>query len=398
MKKRIVWLLAFAIALCLCACAQEQPGKYDHITSLLDKGDFDGAISAIQQMKPATQPTQGEEAQGPTTGQLEQLRLYNTIARALKSYDSEGVINIYNGKENLSGSEALAYCYESLNAMEDIDQWLADDKYVDPGTQLDRQKLIKGFDIEKDVVLKQSQTVTDNLGNVSTNSRQVMWHYNGDGTLERIEGAYSLPEFERFDFSLGTVFYMYDIDGSVMKLQFGSSSYVAAVLTPTYDENGRVVSEYVQTNDRDYLYTYTYDAAGRVEKITWRHSNDQMASLVYTYNEAGQVTKTVQETVLDSNSLPVLTWTREYTYDGQGNLASAVYTETGWGHADGKAYVYQQRVDKAEFWCDDQGRVVKQTITPGVLTFHDGTESKPDYTSQVLEKTYGNYYHYNPLV
>ena len=77
---------------------------------------------------------------------------------------------------------------------------------------------------------------------------------------------------------------------------------------------------------------------------------------------------------------------------------SAEYTETGWGHDGGNAYVYQQKVDKAKFECDDKGRVVKETITPGVKKFHDGTESKPDYASQVLEKTYGDYYHYNPLV
>lgn len=398
MKKRIVWLLVLALAVCLCACAQEQPGKYDYITDLLDKGDFDGAISAIQQMKPATQPTQSSEGDGPTSGQLEQLRLYNSIARALKSYDSEGTINIYNGKENLTGPEALAYCYESLTAMEAIDPWLADDKYVDRGTELDRQKLIKGFDIEKNVLLKQSQTVTDNMGNVSTNSRQVMWHYNGDGTLDRIEGCYNLPEFERFAFSAGTAFYMYDVDGSLMKMQFGSSSFVNAVVTPTYDADGRLASEYAETNDRDYLYSYTYDEAGRVAKITWRYSDDQMASLVYTYDAEGRVTKTVQERVLDSNALPVLTWTRAYTYDAQGNPVSAEYTETGWGHDGGNAYVYQQKVDKAKFECDDKGRVVKETITPGVKKFHDGTESKPDYASQVLEKTYGDYYHYNPLV
>lgn len=250
--------------------------------------------------------------------------------------------------------------------------------FVDLGDYMDSAEIAGNFTILEDTYTKSVITYTDNLGNTSSDTWESL-AYDAQGRLAkaytkelyRIYAAGS--NWERLQFTYGE-------DGLVSQIQYGN---VTAIITPTYDAAGNMVSATAQYNTYAIEHTYTYDDAGRMLTHEYESRYDGIQRYTYTYDASGKLTQMVW--VDDyGDEYDYNTYTTDYAYDSNGNLISETRVRVYWSRWDGEV-TRETRV--ITYTNDDQGRPVTAEITTD--------DSSSSYAKQEIAYTYEDVYFYN---
>nr|MDD6335996.1 hypothetical protein [bacterium] len=434
MKRVFATILVLVMALGLCACGNNKYAKYDHINEMLEKGDYDGAIMAIDDLRQQAQSgneNNGNNGDGentkpsgePTDQERDMLYDYYSIIRKLNSYLENGYINVYDEETSTSydGSQALEYCYNRLSGMEAIDKWVgteyvSSDRFSEE-INWNRKAVLEDFAILKDVKLSESRTKTDNMGNVNT-AKHAPWTYNENGALIHLDDEYYVDRIAYSDYN--SYFQLeYDDNGRLLQKKYGTGGNVDALETYTYNAAGCLTNIHVKNNRAEYDYACTCDSQGRLIQIDWGNDYNDY-TITYTYDNAGHLVKE-EKTVYgyryshdhDADGKCIdFTYTFEYVYDGN-RLTTGTYTSQNWSFdsewkndkmviTDNYPLLEQQ--NRYDYTCDSQGRVISCSVTPGnnvYIRTHANHAvgdivDTPAYTNQTIETVYGDYYIYSP--
>lgn len=268
----------------------------------------------------------------------------------IQSFEKTGYIYINNGLDELSSSAAVEYIYKELTKLGD---------YKDCVQYLERIAIVP------DQLLYIKMEETDNLGNKNKGT-DLNYEYDAQGRVTMSEDAEFLNQLGVFrntyasGFSQYYVTITYGDDGRIAEYRL---YYVRLreIITPTYDENGRMQSAYHQENESGYTTYFSYDDQGRLSKV-WNDATDSV--IYYTYNPDGTLASKICDA--DVRGIGFEDITKDYLYDENGTL-------TGWKS--------ESVVPTVE--CDEQGRILREQIVES-----DGVA--------VYEYFYGDYYLYAP--
>lgn len=261
----------------------------------------------------------------------------------------------------LRDGELLAYAYDLLQQL---------DGYKESQAYLER------FSIYPDMLMEITLQNVDNLGNESS-SIIAAYEYDADGRIyctddEIMQEKYGIAEIDRYDEG----YFTYDDKGVVSLITVGSGNYVDAICTPSYDENGRLVSMHVALNSGEYTSTFTYDEAGRVSTVTIPSTNENEDPCVYTYtyDEAGKLVKKVK-TYEDFYAYTV---TGTYTYEGDRLIAlHEDYSRVYYGNPD-------EWVKEYGYFYDEEGKLAGADYATTEETYYSYASQKYVYEYQDL--------------
>ena len=415
MKRIFTLILVAILTLSLCACGSNPYAKYEYINKMLDEGDYKGAIAAIVQLAQQNQTDQngssattttGTQPPKPTDEEKEALRAYVNLMDYLNTYADREDKYYYNytTQKDYYGQAALKQMYTELQELTAIDKWVGTE-YASEEINWNRQEVLASFVVVPDVAISMDYTTTDNMENVSEHNDVTKWFYDADGVLTRLYGeSHTKPFFYRNNSS--DAHYIYDDQGNLTQIKYGSSNQVYMLVTFTY-ENGKIAKEHIKTNNREWDVAYAYDEAGRLAKLEWAGSSADPQCITYTYDDKGNL---VCEEWIDYSYNMEKIWKddvhrMEYVYDASGKLTTGTYTAEIWG-MDMVAFEWvacktYETKDSYTYTCDAKGRVTGYTIisTGRIDTYGAGmgqVEDAPDYKNTAYEIHYGDYYIYAP--
>lgn len=269
------------------------------------------------------------------------------------------------------------------------------DLFTSLGDYKDSAEIVSRFSVLKDMYTGAKILRTDNLGNESSNTFRY-YKYDSQGRL--IEGR-GFDIFQLYGaYSSATLYFFYEgNEKNPSKIQYGN---VTAVITPTYDAQGRMVSAVAQYNSYARNYTYTYDAAGRLATSEVWNDGNYKYKFTYTYDAQGKLVKMVEDywyvSFSSGNESIEGRYTTTYTYDANGYLISETESfEDYLYHYKNGSYVYEyvwQSSLTYTYTNDAQGRPVSAVMT---REYSPESGSSSSYASEVVEYTYKDCYFYN---
>lgn len=246
----------------------------------------------------------------------------------------------------------------------------------------DADALLSKFIILEKMISTTKITFVDNLGNENTRSEE---DYSFDAAGRLLNSHSKTIEFLLFG-SYGANGYNYGFtygeDGRISSIRYGHSSSVEAYLTPTYDENGRIISMEVRTNSATYTNTYTYDEDGKLIRADFGDEKESYNRFFeFIYDVSGKVVKIVGKLRLGYNE--------PYEFE-------MLYNYSEGGHIVSKELIvfrskthsfYTDWTIRLDFTCDDAGDPISAVIS--------GTEYT-DYASVTENIHYEDLYFYVP--
>ena len=276
--------------------------------------------------------------------------------------------------------QALAYIYPLFAEIAD---------YSEAADILDR------FTILENKYLSYNYSNLDHMGNESKYGEYTSpYKYNALGQLRCYR---NYDENGRiYGVSANNAYHTYDDDGKLVETRLGyDEDDVTAIITPTYDENGNMISQHVVYNSGEHDIFYTYDDQNRLVEIRRPYSSSQdMESYyyyyAYTYDDAGRLTEKVYGCFYNGKD--------DWKY-----ITGYVYDAAGIQIQETDSYVYYQydgtvsysRTHTAECITDDLGNVIQKNWTYGSTIYKDGTESRNSYVSATYNYTYGDVYFFD---
>lgn len=284
--------------------------------------------------------------------------------RYMEDYLGDG--DIYLNDSWVSGNTARAYIY-SL--------------YAEIADNAEAADILDNFTMVPQMCTGAKTLTVDNLGNESSGT-WTKYTYDSNGNM--IYGRDS-ELFETYGQTDDLHFY-YDENGVMTEIKYAwnPESSVTAVMTPTYDENGNLISISAVYNEGTHTYTFAYDEAGRrisavINKNVEGGTTDwYIYNFTYTYDDAGRLIEKVRE---QDDTYRTTT----YTYDENGFLIQETMVETYYRSYNGTTdYNYTQTITYTN---DELGRPVTAEVT---------TDYQYDnYKSKTITYTYEDLYFYN---
>lgn len=289
-------------------------------------------------------------------------RVYPRLLRHLESY-----LNGYSfqpeGYENyIQNHEAGAYLLQA---------------FTDLGDYKDSAEIASRFTVLKDMFTRVNVLRADNLGNTREDYTQ-SYTYDNQGRLIRSYGDADNSRYYGID---GTLQLFYGANDRVEKLQYGD---ITAIITPTYDDAGRMVSARAQYNSYANVMTYTYDDQGRIAAIHRDREGDTnkhyVYDYVYTYGDDGKLLQIVKTYYSGYDYTDVTS----YVYDAKGYLVeeSTKYTRVNWNGQE--EYIKTETISYSN---DANGRPLTATFTTDEKNY---SYAKVEYTY-----VYQDLYYYN---
>ena len=405
MKKIVALILVLAMGLTLCACGGVDE-RYTALIECLDNHDYEGAYSEVMGLRQQAIDNGDIVIVEPQEEDYELVNQYRNIVRFLQDYSPSNYSSIWNREtdEYYSGNEGLAYAYSELSAMADVDQWL-DSEYFDfeEGFPTDRAALLARFSMLADKQLSATRSTVDNMGNENSDT-YTTWYYDAEGTLTSANYEWSAAQqnWEGLYTQSGTYNYTYNDAGVVTETRITNydGSDVYAIVTPSFDDKGNMISETIVDNNGERVFHYSYDSNGNLTKTEYK-GDWESYGIIYNYDDAGKLISKERHTYGTANDEQYSRniKTTAYTYDASGNLASATVTYTSIGYRwDSQGitfYTSSEKIDNVTYTTDAQGRVIQEDWQYGETTYKEGNPDKPDNTSATIEYSYGDYYIFN---
>ena len=275
MKRFVAGLLAALLLLTFAGCADQKTGEYDHIVQLLEQGEYDAAKKAIDRLP-------GNTAVEPSAAETQ----------ACEEPAEEELVEEVPAEETTEAT-AAAPAYES-----------------------------------RKVLVNMVNTTVDNLGNKST-SKYYTYEYDPYGRVINIGGHESAMSYGVYLFTFADhLAITYASDGTIENVKVvDSANNVSALGTPSFSENGNMISMHIQTNSEEYTLNFAYDANGnRVRADIYTSFWEEIAfDVQYSYDTEGRLIKEVWDVVgfgVDGRTI-------EYTYDESGVLVESCTTWHG---------------------------------------------------------------------
>ncbi|MBQ3215123.1 MAG: hypothetical protein IJB11_03290 [Oscillospiraceae bacterium] len=168
--------------------------------------------------------------------------------------------------------------------------------------------------------------------------------------------------------------YAYDLDGSITNATFhkvlvgGGTGDDTSTMHYYYDENGRIVELWMDTQIPYWAFEFRYDSAGRITTATTR-PKEGLAAYFYEYDDSGYLTRASLQTnsfyaALDDNYITQPAW--EAVWIGSHQLQKEILLEY-----DGENLIH--RIVR-----DGEGALISRTD----LEYADGQLSKVTYTDE----------------
>lgn len=388
MRKIITLILAIVSALSLCACGGEESNGGGNKIVLRE----------------------------PTEEEYEMIDEYTAILSELDDYIEGGSISFIEYDEKTAeekkwyGIDALGRYYKRLQELKDIDKWIGTEYCEETRTC---QNILDSFKVIKDVKISATQNEYDRLGKLVDEINNHTWNYDENGTViydptgdMRVNSVWNSVSDAGDDFARLEV---YDDAGKVTEIQYfydnlsisdirNGEHEPAMISTPTFDSQGRIISELVKASESDISVSYAYDSTGRIIKV---ESVEKMlleetvytTTSIYTYNEAGALIKMEcskirdwKDTRLDTYGKSTDSSVEEFFYDDEGCLVSSIYCKYYSNEQKGYIPVINQERERKTitYKTDKKGRVIEEQYETENLTTY-----KTVYT-------YGDYYIYSP--
>lgn len=422
MKKLIATTLAIILTFSLCACGQDSTPTTGENQTTINNGNTENQTPSSESTEPAT----------PTSEELAVLKEYETLINEL--YSVKGTHTLF------AHSVKVKDCYNKLVAMDlsVIDKWRGT-QYASANVEWDYNAILSSFVTLKDVMLGYKETTSDALGNFSTTEKSSNVIYDENGltlymdipflmtdvyaehskqvSLSIIDGQFSFYEDdplcfadnnERFPQGYFPKHYLNE-DGKIEKTEWRHlcreghihvgqmSEEIIYLVTPTYDDEGKITSATVLSagSVTPYIITYVYDDNHRLSEICVDCEDDPEWGVwfVYVYNEEGLPTWVVKYSkpkkyfadpdfsVFGSKN-DVYACTLELFYDDNGHLKEATQSNKKWN------YTYKEWITESTmtdtFTCDENGRILTENV--------QNTSGK-NITREII---YGDYYIFNP--
>lgn len=403
MKKIIAFLLCLVMMLAA-ACGE---GDRDEDKKTSGKKDSEN-ITTTEGVEDNTESAEDQ----PTAEEWEAIDKFRVLMNGLDGYTANGYIyieysdfDIESDADGVDGREALAFCYDQLTKLEAVDKWVGTD-WIDAGW--DRQTVLDSFVIVEDVLLSETRTQADYLGNQNT---PVMrnWVYNADGKVQSHNGYSSL--FFAFDPLDGRNFcvqtesnpccvdgqpnYVYGENGELEKIEYGTGK-IDVVRNMTYEAEFLTGEEILFANGEKGSVTYSYDGENRLVQIEAVHTllgGDQY-KFVYVYGYDGQ-----RNIISEAASCYIADFYNDYTFELYNQLET-VYTYKN-GKLSGGACTFTDNYNSTEtdewtYQLDEKGRVSAVSIHFGDTVYQDGGTFPEDQPFGEIVYEYGDYYIYTP--
>lgn len=311
MKRTLTLILAFALCMALCACC---------ITHEYQKG--------VCVQCGAVDPNYDAEAAA-----------YDDLMKMISDYDKYK--NIYAGDDlrYLYGGKAVQFLHQKLTEMKD---------YRDCAEYLSR------FTEVKDKLLYLQLEEKSNSGKL-INSTTIDYEYDALGRVTATEHDeyMQMLGFGVLDYEIGDSQYYIEIsygDDDRIEEIYYSFVTMLAIVTPEYDEDGKIISMFHLQLEGDYTDEFTYDEEGRLINVLYNDGYE----LNFQYNPDGTLSSSTIANVRTN-----------YTYDADGN-------RTGWTRNDAVCTIQY----------DEQGRIIQERVVS-------------DSGVTVFDYVYGSYYVYS---
>lgn len=420
MKQKWMIALVWVLVLCLAGCHrvdETRPNTQGSAPAATTENTF--PQNTEDTLPGATESTPGSDE----AYLVEQLTLYRLITMRLDEYDpAKGEKSLHlrvleNGEyTTYTNYDGFTYCYQKLLEMEWLDPWLNEQSWEQYRDQMyiteqsapnfDRLSYLERFTVLEDVLLQVDYTqhyVEQEKGTYSIDS-YIAWYYNRDGSVYYVEnGPWRLADYETYrHITFADVLFQYD-DGRLSGAYFGEREDYRMSMTPTYDEQGRLISEFWDGDSLDYWIDYTYENDRLTQKVLHERVGDDLVDeyywvTTYVYDENGKLQSEEERGVyFDSAANVHNVWridTKTYTYDSDGVLQSMEQNTAAW-HPNVMGEV-PDSVGKTlyTYLYDDQGRLISRTTHLFPTKFADGTEQLLDISHTVETYVYGNVHIY----
>ena len=322
-----------------------------------------------------------------TDKERDMLREYYEAMCLLNNYEKTGFVKFFGKDRIYYDTEALARYHDYFRNLEGFDELVAREdvkKYIQEyfyeKVNWDRKAVIRKFFALENIKLSEIRVARDDLGNVNRNA-ECHWVYDKNGYVQRESDANNFFEqIETNPLEIGGYrTYTRDENGRVTQIKYVELTYgnIEALVTPIYDDQGRVIREEVQQKVDLIYIDYTYDEEGRLTTIQANTANELFIS--YTYDEQGNVKKE-EKVYLGARDVRYVK-TMEYTYDERGYLSSAEYRYEGWYPEEGvenltggniQRYLYWDQVNQHRYMCDEEGKLISNSVTYGDKIFRSG--------------------------
>ena len=285
----------------------------------------------------------------------------------LADYLENSSNQLYVDNHSLTANQSRAYVYEQLKAIEGNDE---------------AATVLAKFTIVPQMYMGAKYATIDNLGNEGSGTWET-FGYDENGRM--IFADYADEMYETF--GVTTDLHLYYDEAGVLteaKYAYNPETSVTAVMKPTYDDKGNLVSISATYNNGTRTYSFTYDEAGRRvsgkidENVNGSTTVWYIHNYTYTYDDTGRLIQKVEE-----NDGTIYTTT--YTYDENGFLIQETMVRTYHNSYNGTTdYRYTETLTYTN---DDQGYHVTAEFTT------DNTSN--NYQSYIITYNYEDLYFYN---
>ena len=284
MKRALSLVLALVMCLSLCACGD---------------GNTD-----------TSNPTKGE-SNNPSTGT--NTTTNNTTENTTD--DREARYSAAVAKLNMLVGDTQ----EAVSLTEEDATFLIDE-FTALGDYKDSQQLLSHFSVLENVLKEITNSGTDSLGNQV--ERTVAWYeYDHTGNIVSGDGVFLHEEYGVYN-PMGGCDYKYDETGKLIEVLVMSGTTIELRGTPTYDENGSLVSMEIVTNYNESIATFEYDEQNRRIKTQMPYDGNQKV-FTYTYDNLGRLLHKDEEQIGPDS----FTLSTDYEYVN-GQLSKAVTVKT----------------------------------------------------------------------
>ncbi len=241
------------------------------------------------------------------------------------------------------------------------------------GDYRDSAELAARFTILEDKYVGAEVLRVDQMGNESKNDSYEVVRYNAQGqvTSSKVEENFRLYGMTSYE-----MHFTYEENGRISKIQYLSGNTVQAIVTPVYDDQGRLVGGTYKSNNYTGELSYVYDDQGRLtENFVW--SGDNRYQYTYTYDDQGRLANYECQQGWGNPIRVYYRSTTTLTYDGQGRLVEKTTTKENSGTTT-FAYTY-----------DDQGKLVSAALT------ETNSKGNSSYASQTVTYLYQDLYFFD---